>query len=75
MPLYEYTCRECGRRFEVLQRVGADGTGVTCPGCGASHVAKQLSTFASSVAGGTGAGGAMPCGAPSASGCGSGGFT
>jgi len=74
MPLYEYTCRECGRRFEVLQRVGSDGTGVTCPGCGASRVAKQYSTFASAVAGGA-TGGAMPCGAPSASACGSGGFT
>jgi putative FmdB family regulatory protein len=72
MPLYEYTCRECGRRFEVLQRVGADGTGVACPGCGASHVTKQFSTFASS---GIGTDGAMPCGAPSASSCGSGGFT
>jgi putative FmdB family regulatory protein len=72
MPLYEYTCRECGRRFEVLQRVGADSAGVTCPACGATHVAKQFSTFASS---GTGTGGGMPCGAPSASSCGSGGFS
>ena len=75
MPLYEYTCRECGRRFEVLQRVGSDGTGVTCPGCGTGHVTKQFSTFASAVAGGTATGGAMPCGAPSASACGGGGFT
>ena len=75
MPLYEYMCRECGRRFEVLQRVGADSTGVVCPGCGASHVSKQFSTFASSVASGVGTEGSMPCGAPSASACGSGGFT
>jgi putative FmdB family regulatory protein len=74
MPLYEYTCRECGRRFEVLQRLGADGTGVTCPGCGARSVSKQFSTFASSVSGGE-KGGAMPCGAPSAASCGGGGFT
>ncbi len=74
MPLYEYACGQCGRRFEVLQRVGADATGVTCPSCGASHVVKQYSTFASAVAAGAN-GGAMPCGAPSASACGSGGFT
>ena len=49
MPLYEYICRECGRRFEVLQRVGADASGVTCPKCGGRDVAKQHSTFASSV--------------------------
>ena len=75
MPLYEYSCRECGRRFEVLQRIGADATGVVCPGCGTGTVSKQFSTFASSVAGGAGTTDAMPCGAPSASACGSGGFT
>ncbi len=75
MPLYEYSCRECGRRFEVLQRVGADGSGVVCPGCGASAVTKQFSTFASSIPGGASASGPMPCGAPNASSCGSGGFS
>ena len=71
MPLYEYTCRECGRRFEVLQRVGADGSGLTCPGCGGAQVAKQFSTFASAAASSS----AMPCGAPNSSACGSGGFS
>jgi len=74
MPLYEYSCRGCGRRFEVLQRVGADARDVACPACGGREVAKQLSTFASTVAG-SGASGPMPCGAPSASACGSGGFS
>ncbi len=70
MPLYEYSCRQCGQRFEVLQRIGADASGVSCPKCGGREVAKQLSTFASSVQGS-----AMPCGAPNASACGSGGFS
>jgi hypothetical protein len=52
--------------------MGADSTGVTCPKCGGAQVAKQLSTFASAVAAG---GSAMPCGAPNASACGSGGFS
>jgi putative FmdB family regulatory protein len=72
MPLYEYACRDCGARFEVLQRMGADSTEVACPKCGGQQVAKQLSTFASAVSGGESA---MPCGAPSASACGSGGFS
>ena len=71
MPLYEYACRECSRRFEVLQRVGADRSGVVCPACGSAEVAKQLSTFASAIS----SGGATPCGAPSAAACGSGGFS
>jgi putative FmdB family regulatory protein len=70
MPLYEYTCKSCTARFEVLQRMGAGGKGVSCPSCGSREVAKQFSTFASA-----GSGDAMPCGAPSASSCGSGGFT
>lgn len=75
MPLYEYSCRECGRRFEVLQRVGSDGSGVTCPGCGATSVTKQFSTFASAIHGSGSASGPMPCGAANASACGSGGFS
>ena len=70
MPLYEYSCRECGKRFEVLQRMGAGSDGVACPACGSKQVGKQFSTFASAAAAG-----AMPCGAPSASSCGSGGFS
>jgi len=71
MPLYEYTCGECGRRFEVLQRVGAGSDGVACPSCASTKVVKQLSTFASAV----GSASSMPCGAPNASACGSGGFS
>jgi putative FmdB family regulatory protein len=74
MPLYEYTCGECGRRFEVLQRVGADATGVVCPACGTARVAKQFSTFASAFAGG-GTGGGTPCAGGSSSSCAGGGFT
>lgn len=47
MPLYEYTCRDCGHRFEVLQRMGADATGLSCPQCGSTAVGKEFSTFAS----------------------------
>lgn len=46
MPLYEYRCEACGHRFEVLQRVGDDAEGITCPRCAESRVARQLSTFA-----------------------------
>jgi putative FmdB family regulatory protein len=71
MPLYEYRCQQCGKRFEVLQKSGAGSDGVACPGCGSSEVAKQLSTFAASVSSGS-SGGTLPCGASSSAGCGSG---
>jgi putative FmdB family regulatory protein len=52
VPLYEYRCRTCGSRFEVLRRVGQDASGLVCPDCGRTEVEKEHSTFAGSVAGG-----------------------
>jgi len=33
MPLYEYECRACGERTEILQKV-SDPTSSHCPKCG-----------------------------------------
>lgn len=65
MPLYEYSCSECGHRFEILQRIGEGADGLTCPKCDASRVEKQFSTFASTSDGSTGAAAAGGCGAGS----------
>jgi putative FmdB family regulatory protein len=46
MPLYEYRCRGCEERFEVLQRLGADADGLLCPRCGEERPERVLSTFA-----------------------------
>lgn len=35
MPTYEYRCRDCGREFEVFQRM-SDPPGAPCPECGLS---------------------------------------
>ncbi len=40
MPIYEYSCRDCGKTFEVLVR-GSDA--VTCPRCGSSLLDKLIS--------------------------------
>ena len=65
MPLYEYSCADCGHRFEILQRIGEGAEGLRCPCCDADRLDKQFSTFASAsdgkaaaspVAGGCGAG-------------------
>ena len=47
MPIYEYRCSKCETRFEVLQKVGADGSDLNCPECGAKQPEKLLSMFAS----------------------------
>jgi putative FmdB family regulatory protein len=46
MPLYEYRCRDCGNQFEILQRLGEGGAGLSCTRCGAAALDKQFSTFA-----------------------------
>jgi len=33
MPTYEYRCRDCGRDFEIFQRM-SDRPGAPCPDCG-----------------------------------------
>jgi putative FmdB family regulatory protein len=50
MPIYEYRCRKCSTKFEMLQRMGSTNEGVNCPNCGASKPIKQFSVFMSSGA-------------------------
>jgi putative FmdB family regulatory protein len=60
MPLYEFTCTDCGETFEELVAVSLDALGVTCPDCGSEKVEKLVSRFASagdSSADGSGGGG------------------
>jgi putative FmdB family regulatory protein len=51
MPIYEFTCKQCGRRFEQLCRLDWQGT-VACPACGGSDLAKGISAFAAPGSGG-----------------------
>lgn len=59
MPIFEYKCGDCGKRFEFLQR-GKDTP--ECPACGSKSLKKLLSRFNASVQGGTnGANGGASC--------------
>jgi len=40
MPIYEYSCRECGVEFEKL--VGANQS-VVCPSCESARVMRRIS--------------------------------
>lgn len=48
MPIYEYKCRKCGTKFELLQNMGATNKDLTCPKCGTSKPIKQFSVFSCS---------------------------
>jgi putative FmdB family regulatory protein len=68
MPLYDFTCDDCGNRFERLVRREAELPDVTCPGCDGRQVHRALSLPAAPVsaaaAAPTGCGVGPPCGAP-----------
>jgi putative FmdB family regulatory protein len=44
MPIYEYLCEKCARRFECLVQGGRDKD-VVCPDCGAPEPRKLISSF------------------------------
>lgn len=55
MPLYEYFCKDCGKRFDKMMRFGEANRSVECPYCGSQETTKQITTFASLSSGAGGA--------------------
>lgn len=49
MPIYEYRCRACDRRFEAVVLPKSDPA--SCPGCGSADLARLISQFAVSSEG------------------------
>ena len=45
MPVYEYICKECGHKFELLRHFYDSDEDLACPLCGKKALAKQFSTF------------------------------
>jgi putative FmdB family regulatory protein len=50
MPIFEFTCEDCGTAFEKLVRRSSEN-GVACPSCGEHHVKQEMSTFAARATG------------------------
>ena len=46
MPIYEFRCSSCERRFEKLCQLGETGKKLTCPECGAPKPERVMSGFA-----------------------------
>ncbi|WP_447597947.1 FmdB family zinc ribbon protein [Nitrospira sp. Nam80] len=65
MPIFEYVCRECNHRFELLVQAS---TAPACPSCKATSLDKQFSAFGvgatSDWAGSSGPGACGSCGDP-----------
>ncbi len=46
MPIFEYSCDDCGTMFEKLVRRSVEADAVRCPSCGKDHLTTRYSTFA-----------------------------
>jgi putative FmdB family regulatory protein len=62
MPIFEYTCRECGELFETL-RLGPKQSPPVCPACGSRLVEQMFSTFSTAGTGPKAPGGRTSSGA------------
>jgi putative FmdB family regulatory protein len=47
MPIYEYTCDDCGHEFELLLRGGEQPS---CPGCAGERLTRAMSVPAAHTA-------------------------
>ena len=46
MPIYEYTCKDCGRLTSVFTKSISAKVNATCTHCGSGKLARALSRFA-----------------------------
>ena len=51
MPIFEFTCEDCGETFEELLRNASKTEEVVCPTCQSQRVTKLISRFASKAPG------------------------
>ena len=47
MPIYEYACQGCGKRFSLLQSIHVGPGETSCPECNSLNLNKVPSSFSS----------------------------
>lgn len=62
MPIYEYTCQSCNKKFEQLVRSMSSDEKCKCPECGSPKTARNLSVFAVGAESSRGSSDAPMCG-------------
>ncbi len=74
MPIYEYTCLDCGKHFESLRSMKDADAPIHCQGCDSEHTARQVSVFFAQSGGrivaGSDNGGCAGCAGGSCASCG-----
>lgn len=46
MPVYQFTCKDCGETFEVTCHLSERDERAVCPSCGGRNVKPVFSSFA-----------------------------
>ncbi|MCB2210014.1 zinc ribbon domain-containing protein [bacterium] len=72
MPIYEYTCQDCGGSFETIRAMKDADAELACTHCQSHHVRRNLFLF-NAASGGksiTSSGGCSSCAGGSCSSCG-----
>ncbi|MBM4046917.1 MAG: zinc ribbon domain-containing protein [Planctomycetes bacterium] len=74
MPIYEFVCNRCDKKFEVFFRSMTERKRNLCPTCGADDVRRALSLFGlstgkSGASSGSSGSGCGSCRASSCAGC------
>jgi putative FmdB family regulatory protein len=77
MPIFEYKCNDCGKKFDILHKSSVNLEEVACPDCQSKNSTKLLSAFSASMGNSSGFSGSscsdVSCGVPSyGGGCASG---
>lgn len=68
MPLYEYCCQECGKKFEILRSFSQADAQTQCESCGSSEV-KRLMSVVTAFSAGSSLGGSNHCGSCASGNC------
>jgi putative FmdB family regulatory protein len=69
MPVYEYVCLDCGKRFETLRLMREADAPIACVTCESDHTSRLISLFAAHSSGKVIAGGSHSCGGCSGGSC------
>lgn len=72
MAIYEYSCKECGYRFQARRAMKDADAPIDCPQCGNSKARRGLSMFFSTNSSSSrSSSGSSGCGSCASSNCGS----
>jgi len=69
MPIYEYDCQDCEKRFDAMRSMSEADTTIACDSCGSDRTSRALSVFFAQSGGKVIAGSNGSCGSCAGGSC------